>query len=49
VNDSSKAYAATLAEQFMTKKYTSGGIREYIIEMSHMATGLSLPNFGKHI
>jgi hypothetical protein len=38
----SKVYAATLAEQLMTKKYTGGpgGIREHILEMSHMANKL---------
>ena len=38
--DSSQAYAATLSEQLMTKKYAGGGIREYILEMSHMANKL---------
>ena len=38
---SSKAYAATLAEQLITKKYTGGGIRDYIQEMSHMANKLA--------
>ena len=37
---SSKTYAATLAEQLITKKYTSGGIREHILEMSPMANKL---------
>ena len=37
---SSKAYAAILAEQLITKKYTGGGIREHILEMSHMANKL---------
>ena len=37
---SSKAYAATLAEQLITKKYTGGGIRDHILEMSHMANKL---------
>ena len=37
---SSKAYAATLAEQLITKKYTGGGIRDHILEMSHMAKKL---------
>ena len=35
-----KAYAATLAEQLITKKYNGGGIREHILEMSHMANKL---------
>jgi hypothetical protein len=35
-----KAYDATLAEQLITKKYTGGGIREHILEMSHMANKL---------
>jgi len=38
---SSKAYAATLAEQLITKKYTGGGIRDHILEMSHMANMLA--------
>ena len=38
---SSKAYAATLAEQLITKKYTGGGIRDHILEMSHMANKLA--------
>jgi len=37
---SSKAYDATLTEQLITKKYTGGGIREHILEMSHMANKL---------
>lgn len=37
---SSKAYAATLAEQLITKKYTGGAIRDHILEMSHMANKL---------
>ncbi|XP_039845519.1 uncharacterized protein LOC120705051 [Panicum virgatum] len=37
---SSKAYAAILTEQLITKKYTGGGIREHILEMSHMANKL---------
>ena len=37
---SSKTYAATLAEQLITKKYSGGGIREHILEMSHMANKL---------
>jgi hypothetical protein len=41
---SSKAYAATLAEQLITKKYTGGGIRDYILEMSHMANKLATMN-----
>ena len=36
-----KAYAATLAEQLITKKYTGGGIRDHILEMSHMANMLA--------
>jgi len=28
----------------MTKKYTSGGIREHILEMSHMANKLKTVN-----
>ena len=39
---SSKAYAATLAEQLITKKYTCGGIRDHILEMSHMANKLQI-------
>ena len=38
---SSKAYAATLADQLITKKYTVGGIRDHILEMSHMANKLA--------
>src|SRR6185436_12191883 len=41
---SSKAYAAILAEQLITKKYTGGGIREHILEMSHMANKLKTMN-----
>jgi len=37
---SSRAYAATLAEQLITKKYTGGAIRDHILEMSHMANKL---------
>ena len=37
-----KAYAATLAEQLITKKYTDGGISDYILEMSHMANKLQI-------
>jgi len=37
---SSKDYSATLAEQLMSKKYAGGGIREHILEMSHMANKL---------
>jgi len=37
---SSKAYAAILAEQLINKKYTGGGIREHILEMSRMANKL---------
>ena len=39
---SSKASAATLAKQLMTKKYTDGpgGIRDHILQMSHMANKL---------
>ena len=43
-NGSSKAYAATLIEQLVTKKYTGGGIREHILEMSHMANKLKTMN-----
>jgi len=38
---SPKTYAATLAEQLITKKYTGGGIRDHILEMSHMANKLA--------
>ena len=41
---SSKAYAATLTEQLVTKRYTGGGIREHILEMSHMANRLKTMN-----
>ena len=37
---SSKVYAATLPEQLMSKKYTGGGIREHILEISQMANKL---------
>ena len=39
---SSKASAATLAKQLTTKKYTDGpgGIRDHILQMSHMANKL---------
>jgi len=37
---SSKAYAANLTEQLVTKRYTGGGIREHILEMSHMTNKL---------
>jgi len=41
---SSKAYAATLTEQLVTKRYTGGSIREHILEMSHMANKLKTMN-----
>ena len=41
---SSKAYAANLTEQFVTKRYTGGGIREHILEMSHIANKLKTMN-----
>ena len=41
---SSKAYAATLTEQLVTKRYAGGGIREHILEMSHMENKLKTMN-----
>ena len=41
---SSKAYAANLTEQLVTKRYTGGGIREHILEMSHIANKLKTMN-----
>ena len=41
---SSKAYAATLTEQLVTKRYTGGGVREHILEMSHMVNRLKTMN-----
>ena len=38
------AYAATLTEQLVTKRYTGGGIREHILEMSHIANKLKTMN-----
>ena len=37
-------YLAMVKSQFMTKKYAGGGIREYILEMSHMANKLKTMN-----
>jgi len=42
--DSSKVLSCHFAEQLMTKKYTGGGIREYILEMSHMTNKLKTVN-----
>ena len=41
---SSKAYAATLTEQLVTKRYTGDGVREHILETSHMANRLKTMN-----
>ena len=41
---SSKAYAANLTEQLVTKRYTGGGNREHILEMSHMTNKLKTMN-----
>ena len=41
---SSKAYAANLTEQLVTKRYTGGGNREHILEMSHIANKLKTMN-----
>ena len=37
-------YLAMVKSQFMTKKYAGGGIREYILEMSHVANKLKTMN-----
>ena len=37
-------YLAMVKSQFMTKKYAGGGIREYILEMSHMANKIKTMN-----
>jgi len=42
--DSSKVLSCYFAEQLMTKKYTGGGIREHILEMSHMANKFKTVN-----
>ena len=41
---SSKAYAANLTEQLVTKRYIGGGNREHILEMSHIANKLKTIN-----
>ncbi|XP_025822440.1 uncharacterized protein LOC112898302 [Panicum hallii] len=41
---SSKAYASTLIKMLVTEKYNGGGIREYILRMSNMASKLKPMN-----
>jgi molybdopterin converting factor small subunit len=37
---SSKAYASSLIKRLVSKKYTSGGVRDHILRMSNVATRL---------